>query len=295
MTTSSALAVRIGLCLAALVSPATGMSEIVPWLHGEAFAQSAGDSEKEAFDEAKALGTIDAWDAFLSNFPTGFHADLARAYVKKLSEEVPAPPPSQPATPAVQADDDFPAVAGSWGGIVRDGPGKGHRQIDSLKEGEPVTLMARSDVIEDGFPWFKIAYRDGRIGYQWGGILCSTGAERPDVFKTCTAAPETEAESREDPRNAPGCPPGTRPVPETDNCVRITSGTTKSACGKGQIKVDGKCMTRDQAAGYCGPGFHAEGGKCLRGFVARKAPRPSTHGCPPGMAWSAAEGCHEDD
>jgi hypothetical protein len=54
-----------------------------------------------------------------------------------------------------------------------------------LKEGEPVTLMGRSDVFEDGFPWFKLTTQSGQTGYQWGGILCSTAAERPDLFKTC--------------------------------------------------------------------------------------------------------------
>ncbi len=33
---------------------------------------------REAFEAAKELGTLEAWQAFLKNFPTGFHADLAR-------------------------------------------------------------------------------------------------------------------------------------------------------------------------------------------------------------------------
>lgn len=50
-----------------------------------ASGQSAGEiTEKEAFDSAKELGTIEAWQAFLEAFPTGFRADLARAYVRKL-------------------------------------------------------------------------------------------------------------------------------------------------------------------------------------------------------------------
>ena len=64
---------------------------------------------------------------------------------------------------------------------------------------------------------------------------------------------------------------------------------------QGAISVDGKCMTKNQAVGFCGPGFHAQGGKCVPGFVLPQGPRPSTHGCPPGMAWSKEEGCHEDD
>ncbi len=43
-----------------------------------------GITEKEAFQAARDLGTIEAWQAFLSNFPTGFRADLARAYLKEL-------------------------------------------------------------------------------------------------------------------------------------------------------------------------------------------------------------------
>lgn len=44
-----------------------------------------GINEKEAFDSAKELGTIEGWEAFLKTFPTGFRADLARAYVKRLT------------------------------------------------------------------------------------------------------------------------------------------------------------------------------------------------------------------
>ena len=191
--TSSALSLRICLCLAALILPIIDAGQPMPSRHGSAFAQSAGLSEKEAFDAAKDLGTVDAWNAFLSNYPAGFHADLARAYIKKLTQEAQAAPPSP--SPAAG---ELPAPAGSWGGVVRDGPGKQYRQIDSLKEGEPVTLLGRSDELDNGFPWFKISFKSG-TGYQWGGILCSAGAERPDVFKTCPAAsPETE--TKEEPR-----------------------------------------------------------------------------------------------
>jgi hypothetical protein len=70
-------------------------------LAGVALAQPA-DAEKQAFEAAKELGTVEAWDAFLANYPTGFHADLARAYVKKLAgaatpTPAPAPAPSQSA------------------------------------------------------------------------------------------------------------------------------------------------------------------------------------------------------
>lgn len=43
-------------------------------------------SAKEAFNAAKDLGTVDAWEAFLASYPNGFEADLARAYLKKLGQ-----------------------------------------------------------------------------------------------------------------------------------------------------------------------------------------------------------------
>lgn len=46
---------------------------------------SSGITEKEAFESAKELNTIEGWEAFLNNYSTGFRADLARAYVKRLA------------------------------------------------------------------------------------------------------------------------------------------------------------------------------------------------------------------
>ncbi len=46
---------------------------------------SSGISEKEAFENAKELDTADGWEAFLNSYNTGFRADLARAYVKRLA------------------------------------------------------------------------------------------------------------------------------------------------------------------------------------------------------------------
>jgi hypothetical protein len=178
-----------------------------------AAASEGGDVEKDAFESAKELGTVEAWQAFITNYPSGFRADLARAYIKNLGSSQPAKRP----------------VA---------------KKITGCEEG------------------FKLV--KGKC-------------------KRITANQPSQ-----------GCPAGTKPVPETDNCVPITSGS-KSSCSKVQIKVDGKCMTKNQAVGFCGPGFHAQGGKCLPGFVLPQGPRPSTHGCPPGMAWSKEEGCHEDD
>ena len=62
-----------------------GTGDGLAWQFNQASAQSDGNiSEKEAFDSAKELGTIEAWEAYLMSFPSGFRADLARAYVRRL-------------------------------------------------------------------------------------------------------------------------------------------------------------------------------------------------------------------
>jgi hypothetical protein len=233
---------------------------------GQALADAPDSAEKDAFEAAKELGTADAWNAFLANYATGFHADLARAYLKKLGD----PPPAAAALPPT---DDFPIVAGSWGGIVRDGPGQTYRKVDSLEEGQQVTLMGRSDVIENGFPWFKIAYGDDGKGFQWGGILCSTGPERPDIFKTCPPAQQPRAQEQR---------------------AQPTAAPVKKGCANGRVVIDGKCMDASAAVSYCGPGYRPQGGKCvLRSQPVEK--KASKSACPKGQVWNAQEGCHYDD
>ena len=271
---SRRLIVGMGFIAAGLLSPV-----LVPGLHqGRALAEPSGTSEKDAFEAAKELGTQAAWNAFISNYPTGFHADLARAYLAKLGEQ-------QPATAALPPTDDFPIVAGSWGGVVRDGPGQDHRKVDSLEEGQQVTLMGRTEVMENGYPWFKIAYEDEGKGYQWGGILCSAGAERPDLYKTCKVTPVKQE---------------TEPEPTRK---RETTKETRTNCASGRVRINGKCIEKGAVASFCGPGFRAQGGKCIPGYQAPKANTPLSKeqknavnkGCPKGQVWNSAEGCHEDD
>lgn len=271
--------VQLGLLLAVAFFPLPGSQKGVLQLGGvsTAHAEAAPGAEK-AFDAAKELGTIDAWQAFLANYPTGFHADLARAYLKKLQDNAP------PSLSTSSSLTEFPTPAGSWGGIVRDGEGQQYKQVAILPEGTPVSLMGKTETLDNGYPWFKIWFgTDQRKGYMWGGILCSTGAERPDLYKTCSAKVTPPQPVQASPVVAPKA---AQPVP-----IR---------CAAGYIAINGRCVLKRNAATHCGPGFHAQGGTCVPGYVAPKKlstdqVKGLAKGCPKGQVWSKAEGCHEDD
>ncbi len=224
MSSIKAAGLRLALFAAALTAPVLQLTTFLPWQHGQAMAEQQTNPEKQAFEAAKDLGTVEAWDAFLSNYSSGFYSDLARAYVKKLADA----PVEQPASaaPAGPAPGAYPAPAGSWGGVVRDGPGQNYRKVDSLPEGDPVTLLGPTDVMENGYPWFRITYSGGGSGYQWGGILCSTGAVRADLYKTCTTGAQ-------------------RPEREASPPKKQVTEKPKRTCGSGQFydKQKGRCMS----------------------------------------------------
>lgn len=94
-----------------------------------------------------------------------------------------AQPASAPAPARVSFD--HPVAAGSWGGIVRAGPGQDQPRLASLREGEPVMLLANTGIMRDGYPWYLIRFRGNQLGFQWGGILCSTDTPVDGVFESC--------------------------------------------------------------------------------------------------------------
>ena len=92
------------------------------WRPNAALAQARNVSTKEAFEAAKELGTIEAWEAFLASFPDGFYADLARAYVKSLNDRgaASAPAPARDSAPRREAG----ASANRGSGVPPTDPGK---------------------------------------------------------------------------------------------------------------------------------------------------------------------------
>lgn len=77
-------------------------------------------------------------------------------------------------------------VAGqSYGGVVRSGPSRSSARIGSLREGEPVTILADTGVVWNNYRWFRIRFRGNRTGFQWGGILCARRTLVPGIYKVC--------------------------------------------------------------------------------------------------------------
>ena len=300
-------------------------------------AGSGDDAEKSAFDSAKELGTVDAWEAFIANYPSGFRADLARAYIKKLEPAAaPVTPPSPSVSTLTSAPDpscedrtklrsqnsDTPTKltfvnrSGAMRGILWldfDGQPKEYANLNDREEVTLDTFLTHPWMVTDGpgnclrivLPNASATVVD--LGGGSAGTAVKKAPAKP-VAKKVTGCEEgfklVKGRCKRLTKSEPsqGCPAGTKPVPETDNCVPITS-TSKSGCPQGQIRVEGQCILKQDAASFCGPGYRLKGNKCVQGYA---APKPQQQlpswaleaigkGCPAGMAWNAQEGCHEND
>jgi VHL beta domain len=257
--------------------------------------QVAQVSEKEAFESAKELGTIEAWEAFLSNYPTGFHADLARAYVKRLgapSQPQAGPPPTPSVAPIMRPSIGRLALAPSQK-EVRDQPNAARltcSQRSGLSTLESVS-PARISFINYSKKPFDVYWIDqngqtqlfGQINPQRQAAV-ETFVTQPwmvaDLSGTCIAIA------------IPNPGPQVFVVGAPDEASEPEKKVTKKkGCGSGKIVVDGKCMSKSQSVGYCGPGYTASGGTC----VPRQQAAPQRPKCPPGQVWSPQELCHYDD
>ncbi len=89
------------------------------------------------------------------------------------------------ATPGRASPDvDFPQLGQSYGGKVRSGPGMQYRQVGSLREGDRITIVTGTGAMMNGYEWFEIRFQNGRVGYQWGGIMCSQN-RYPGILSVC--------------------------------------------------------------------------------------------------------------
>lgn len=315
-------------------------------------ASAQSSDERAAFDSAKELGTSAAFNAFLKSYPSGFYAELAHAYLKKLGSESGAAAKA-PSTP----DERFPGVTGhnlemarhQGGAFVKNGADAWVEQnatgtaVYRFKEAgrldNEVQLFdgARGVYlgldVKEAIVWYSDSQQPRRPLYQI--IEARAGLAVPtqpvaQPAKPSKATPSSFA-STDKPKPRPkhtrvtgceegqrlvngrclkisvsekpqGCPKGTVPIPETDNCRPIRREVLK--CKRGYRKIDGKCVKRDEVADFCGPGYRPKGGKCVPGAY-QPPPKGSSRpqwqldaikkGCKPGQGWNPQEGCHEND
>jgi len=117
--------------------------------------------------------------------------------------------------------------AGSWGGKVRSGPGTNYQQVGSLQNGDPVRLLEDTRVMMNGYPWHRISYDGGKIGYQWGGILCGFGNRIGGVFEICDH--DNRPRKSTSPQAGQTCP--------NEGAIRSVTGDTSTSI---QFKVVGE-------------------------------------------------------
>ena len=293
--------------------------------------RSGGDAEKEAFDSAKELGTVEGWEAFIANYPSGFHADLARAYIKKLGDTAPAPlrPADEASMPNVSASREVP-----------DPPCRNRKNIRSMvsEEKTKLTFINRSGATRN-IIWIDFDSKAKSFGRLKNGeqIELDTFVTHPWMVTNssgaCLQIVEPDSGARVVELKGSGEQPAEKPVAKEVNGLRgglqagqgqlqahHLEGTVtrlpgrnqagagngqlradhqrqvkKSGCGKGQISVDGKCMSKNQAVGYCGPGYHAAGRQMPAGLRAAERPAAVDAWLQAGHGLEPEEGCHEDD
>ncbi len=261
-------------------------------------------SEKDAFNSAKELGTVAGFEAFLSNYPSGFYADLARAYVDKLnaaSKPQAAAPPPPPPPPA-------PAVVTS-----APGPDPSCRSLSTLRSLNSNT-RAKLVVINKSGMYRSVMWIDFNGQPKDYGGLNAGDQMTLDTFLThpwmiadgpgdCIEIVMPHAGTRVVELTGHGGSVETAPPPERKASPPPAPAPKKAApkkaaapkCRSRSILVDGKCILKSNAAGYCGPGYRVKNGKCVPGAYVAPKPKPSGHGCPSGQVWTAQEGCHYDD
>ena len=249
-----------------------------------AFAQAADPAEAKSFEEAKALGTVEAWNAFVAHYPTGFHADLARAYLKQLAANSPSPStPQQPAAPeqpAVELTCDQQPTLKS-----RESQEPAKLRFKNESEGTIVlqwidfngalkefgTLEPGAETTQDTFlthPWIA-AYGEGscrQLFLPAPGISFARLKPESELPKKVAPAPKQPPKQSSVPPLK--CAPNYKKV--GNQCVLLQN------CGVNATRnPEGDC--------FCNPGTHMMNGQCTR-------PRQQSNQCGRNEVYSSSMG-----
>jgi hypothetical protein len=127
-------------------------------------------SVKQAFDDARQLGTVAAWKAFLGSYPAGFYANLARAYLTKLGDESSAPAAAKPRDAEAQPSSIDPSSTKQDSASTAPAA----RQI-SLG---PNVSLESSQLLPDDSPWRQDISK-AKIDANSDKILARIGLDKP--------------------------------------------------------------------------------------------------------------------
>lgn len=224
--------------------------------------------EKEAFESAKELGTPEAWNAFLNSFPAGFYADMARAYLKKVSDQPAASVPEEPTLPPSSAR-----------AAERSCSERNELRPEHSREPTKITFVNKSGMYRS-ISWIGF---DGRL-QDYGG-LSSGDQVTYDTFRThpwviatgpgdClqifmpAAEPSTVELLRLAADDAPVKAPAKKKPPE-----KKVEKKKPLQCAKNYKLVNGQCVLLQNcgknayrsAEGdcYCNKGYQMQNGKCV--------------------------------
>lgn len=238
------------------------------WAGGDASATTEANHgrEKDAFESAKELGTPDAWNAFLKSFPTGFYADMARAYLKKEDE------PSQSGEPQQTALPPSSARAGE-----RTCADRNELRSEHSREPTKITFVNNSGMYR-GLMWIGF---DGNL-QDYGGVNAGDRVTF-DTFRThpwmivtgpgdCLQIflPAAEPAIVELVRLAADDPPKKAPAPLKEKQVEKKAPLK---CAKNYKLQNGKCVVVQNCGKnayrspegdcYCNKGYKMQSGKCV--------------------------------
>ena len=127
-----------------------------------AFWNSIGDSDNVAL-----------YDAYLSKYPQGTFAEVAREKIKELSSLYDVTPLDRRMWARENAN-------------LREAPTAGSKKLGVLRSGSEVSVTGRARV--EGSVWYRVGLSEGRSGFVFGDLLTADGPPPPPlpaVFRDC--------------------------------------------------------------------------------------------------------------
>ena len=272
------------LATAFLLSPVM-LAPIAGFAPDAAFAQAADTAEAKAFEESKALGTAEAWNAYVANYPTGFHADLARAYLKQLTTNAPPPPAPQqtaaPTQPAVELSCDQQPTLKS-----RESKEPAKLRFKNDSQGTIVlqwidfdgrlkefgTLEPGAEVTQETFlthPWIA-AYGEGscrQLFLPAPGVSLARLKPESELPKKVAPKPQPKQSSAPPLRCAPNYKNVGNQCVLLQNCGANATRTPEGDCfcNPGTHMMDGRCQIPRQQSNQCGRNevYSSSMGQCI--------------------------------